>query len=376
MNCDKVKELLWAYLENKTTAEETAEIETHLEGCAACREELAQQKEIKNALASLPDEELPEGYHTELMQKLQAERKIVPFPAKKKHGCKADGDHLPVTLEGKLTAGVYTLPGNVSSQFITGLLFALPLLEGESEIRLTTKIESKGYIDMTLKTLKTFGITVTETESGWSIPGGQKYHGPRMRYAEGDWSNAAFWLVAGAIGGSIGCQGLDMESPQGDRAIAALLEEFGAETKVALNQITATHKEMKGIRIDASQIPDLVPILCVAAAAAEGKTEIYNAGRLRMKESDRLAVMAECMQKIGVEVEERPDSIIITGGCNPPEGEIVIDSHNDHRIVMAMAIAAVSLGVELTILGAEAVNKSYPSFFIELAKLGGVTNVL
>jgi len=293
-----------------------------------------------------------------------------------RHGCKADSDHLPVTLEGKLTAGVYTLPGNVSSQFITGLLFALPLLEGESEIRLTTKIESKGYIDMTLKMLKTFGITVTETESGWSIPGGQKYHGPRMRYAEGDWSNAAFWLVAGAIGGSIGCQGLDMESPQGDRAIAALLEEFGAETKVALNQITATHKEMKGIRIDAAQIPDLVPILCVAAAAAEGKTEIYNAGRLRMKESDRLAVMAECMQKIGVEVEERPDSIIITGGCNPPEGEIVIDSHNDHRIVMAMAIAAVSLGVELTILGAEAVNKSYPSFFIELAKLGGVTNVL
>lgn len=126
------------------------------------------------------------------------------------------------------------------------------------------------------------------------------------------------------------------------------MEEFGAETKVALNQITATHKEMKGIRIDVSQIPDLVPILCVAAAAAEGKTEIYNAGRLRMKESDRLAVMAECMQKIGVEVEEKPDSIIITGGCNPPEGEIVIDSHNDHRIVMAMAIAAVSLGVELT----------------------------
>ena len=290
-------------------------------------------------------------------------------------GVGADGA-AELTVRGKMEPGDYVLPGDVSSQFVSGLLFALPLLEGESEIRLTTKIESKGYIDMTLKTLKTFGITVTETENGWSIPGGQKYHGPRMRYAEGDWSNAAFWLVAGAIGGSIGCQGLDMESPQGDRAIAALLKEFGAETKVALNQITATHKEMKGIRIDASQIPDLVPILCVAAAAAEGKTEIYNAGRLRMKESDRLAVMAECMQKIGVEVEERPDSIIITGGCNPPEGEIVIDSHNDHRIVMAMAIAAVSLGVELTILGAEAVNKSYPSFFIELAKLGGVTNVL
>lgn len=292
------------------------------------------------------------------------------------HGCKANNDHLPVELEGKLQSGVYTLPGNVSSQFITGLLFALPILEGNSEIRLTTDIESKGYIDMTLKTLKTFGVEVKETEHGWFIPGGQKYQGPRMRFAEGDWSNAAFWLVAGAIHGSIGCQGLDMESPQGDRAIVSLLEEFGAESKIILNQVTMTHKEMKGIRIDASQIPDLVPILCVAAAAAEGKTEIYNAGRLRIKESDRLAAMAECMKKIGVEVEEKPDGIIITGGCNPPAGEIVIDSHNDHRIVMAMAIAAVSLGVELTIEGADAVNKSYPSFFLELQKLGGVVDVL
>lgn len=300
----------------------------------------------------------------------------VLLDAMARHGCKADSDRIPLALQGKLTSGVYTLPGNISSQFITGLLFALPLLEGESEIKLTTEIESKGYIDMTLKTLKAFGIMVNETENGWKIPGGQKYQGPRMRYAEGDWSNAAFWLAAGAMGGSIGCQGLDMESPQGDRAIADLLAEFGAEVRVVLNQITVTHKALRGIRIDASGIPDLVPILCVVAAAAEGETEIYNAGRVRLKESDRLSAMAECLQKIGVEVEEKPEGIIITGGCHPPEGEILIDSHNDHRIVMAMAIAAVSLGVELTILGAEAVNKSYPSFFMELAKLGGVANVL
>ena len=217
---------------------------------------------------------------------------------------------------------------------------------------------------------------VTETENGWKIPGGQTYAGPRMRFTEGDWSNAAFWLVAGAIRGSIGCQGLDMESPQGDRAIVSLLEEFGAETKTVLNQITVTHKEMKGICIDASQIPDLVPILCIAGAAAEGKTEITNAGRLRIKESDRLAAMADCLKKIGVEVEEREDGLLITGGCNPPEGEIIIDSHGDHRIVMAMAIAAVSLGVDITIEHAEAVNKSYPSFFAELKKLGGVADVL
>lgn len=292
------------------------------------------------------------------------------------HGCTVNHDKLPVELEGQLQSGVYTLPGNISSQFITGLLFALPLLEGDSEIRLTTDIESKGYIDMTLKTLKTFGVEVKETEHGWFIPGGQTYAGPRMRFTEGDWSNAAFWLVAGAINGSIGCQGLDMESPQGDRAIVSLLEAFGAETKTILNQITVTHKEMKGIRIDASQIPDLVPVLCVAAAAAEGETVIFNAGRLRIKESDRLAAMAECLKKIGVAAEEREDGLVITGGCNPPAGEIVIDSYNDHRIVMAMAIAAVSLGVELTIEGAEAVNKSYPSFFAELTKLGGVVDVL
>jgi 3-phosphoshikimate 1-carboxyvinyltransferase len=195
-----------------------------------------------------------------------------------------------------------------------------------------------------------------------------------MRFTEGDWSNAAFWLTAGAIKGSVGCQGLDMESAQGDREIVSILEKFGAETKMILNQITATNKEMKGIHIDAAQIPDLVPVLCVAAAAAEGETLIYNAGRLRMKESDRLAVMAECLQKIGVKVEEREDGLLITGGCNPPEGEIVVDSHNDHRIVMAMAIAAVSLGVDVTIEHAEAVNKSYPSFFIELKKLGGVVD--
>ena len=293
-----------------------------------------------------------------------------------KHGCTVNSDKLPLELEGKLQAGVYTLPGNISSQFITGLLFALPLLEGDSEIVLTTAVESRGYIDMTLKTLKIFGVAVEETENGWKIPGGQTFEGPRMRFTEGDWSNAAFWLTAGAIKGSIGCQGLDMESAQGDRAIVSLLEEFGAETKMILNQITVTNKEMKGIRIDASQIPDLVPILCIAGAAAEGTTEITNAGRLRMKESDRLAVMAECLQKIGVEVEEREDGLVITGGCNPPEGEIIIDSHNDHRIVMAMAIAAVSLGVDITIENADAVNKSYPSFFVELKKLGGVVDVL
>ncbi len=292
------------------------------------------------------------------------------------HGCKASSNKLPVELEGKLTSGRYTMPGNISSQFITGLLFALPLLEGNSQIQLTTKIESKGYIDMTLRTLKQFGVQVEEIENGYQICGGQKYRSPRMLLVEGDWSNAAFWLTAGAIRGRITCQGLDLQSTQGDKEILSILERFGAETKVIANEVTVLAKEMKGCRIDASQIPDLVPVLCIAAAAAEGKTEIYHAGRLRIKESDRLAAMADCLQKIGVAVEEKPDGLLITGGCNPPEGEVRIDAYGDHRIVMAMAIAAVSLGIEIVIEGAEAVNKSYPSFFAELTKLGGVVDVL
>lgn len=292
------------------------------------------------------------------------------------HGCTVEGESLPVALEGKLVSGTYTLPGNISSQFITGLLFALPMLEGNSQIRLTTDIESKGYVDMTVRTLEKFGIKVEEIENGYQVYGGQKYHTPRMVAVEGDWSNAAFWLAAGAMQGKIACQGLDVNSAQGDKAIMELLEKFGAEIKVVMNQITASQKELKGIHVDASQIPDLIPILCVVAAAAEGRTEIFNAKRLRLKESDRLAVMAECLKKIGVQVEEHPEGLTIIGGCNPPEEPVVIDAHGDHRIVMAMAIAAVSLGVEIIIEGAEAVQKSYPSFFAEFTKLGGVADVL
>ena len=141
------------------------------------------------------------------------------------HGCTIEGEGLPIALEGKLTSGTYTLPGNISSQFITGLLFALPMLEGNSQIRLTTDIESKGYVDMTLRTLEKFGVKVEEIENGYQVYGGQKYHTPRMVAVEGDWSNAAFWLAAGAMQGKIACQGLDVNSAQGDKAIIELLEK-------------------------------------------------------------------------------------------------------------------------------------------------------
>lgn len=293
------------------------------------------------------------------------------------HGCSVSGERLPVQLSGKLHSGRYTLPGNISSQFITGLLFALPLLEKNSEIRLTTRLESESYVNMTLHTLDAFGIRVDKTEiGGYQVYGGQTYRSPGMLPIQGDWSNAAFWLTAGAVSGSITCQGLDPLSPQGDKAILSLLEAFGAEIKGIANEITVTAGKLKGRRIDVSQIPDLLPILSVAAVAAQGRTEIINAGRLRIKESDRLAAMAECLRKIGGFAEEKPDGLVITGGLRRPSGPVVLDSFGDHRIVMAMAVAAASLGIEIIIEGAEAVNKSYPSFFEEFRKLGGAADVL
>lgn len=295
----------------------------------------------------------------------------------REHDCVVSDDSLPLELSGQLLGGMFALPANISSQFLTGFLFALPLLEQDSEIVLTTEIQSKGYLDMTLDTLQKFGIVIQETEKGFLIAGKQQYHSPKQIQADGDWSNVAFWLAAGATTNPITCHGLRQDSKQGDQAILAILEQFGAEVHVAENTVKLIPKPLKGCRIDAAQIPDMVPILCMVAAVAEGKTEIYNAGRLRIKESDRLAAMADVLQKFGVAVEEYPDSICIDGGKRKEvETEIIINGYNDHRIVMAAAIGATILQQEVVIEGAEAVSKSYPNFFAEFVKLGGDADVL
>lgn len=293
------------------------------------------------------------------------------------HGCYISSNQLPLEMSGQLTAGTFTLPGNVSSQFITGLLFALPLLDGDSEIKLTTPLESKGYVDMTLHTLKRFGIQIIKTESGFQIPGKQKYHSPGTLRAEGDWSNAAFWLAAGAASGNgITCCGLQQDSPQGDKAIVPLLKQFGAKIEIQDESVTVQHAALKGCRIDVSQIPDLMPILCIVASMAKGKTEIYNAGRLRIKESDRLSAMADCLHRLGIRAEESQDGMTIYGREGGIPDEIQIDAYNDHRIVMSAAVGAIVLGLEITIIGAEAVAKSYPAFFAEFIRLGGGADVL
>lgn len=296
----------------------------------------------------------------------------------RENGAIVHEEHLPLAVEGELQGGVYTLPANISSQFITGLLFALPILKADSEIRLTTEMESRGYIDMTLETLSLFGIIIEETDYGFFVKGNQTYQSPKEILAEGDWSGAAFWCVAGGCGKEILCTGLKQDSAQGDMEILSLMEQFGARVVWEEEgvRISPNPEGLQAISIDARQIPDLVPILCVAAAVAKGTTEIYNAGRLRIKESDRLEAMAVGLGKMGVTIEEKEEGILVTGGVNPPKEVVHVDGYNDHRIVMSLAIAATLLHVPVIIEGAEAVAKSYPNFFSEFIKLGGVADVI
>ena len=289
--------------------------------------------------------------------------------------CKTQGG-LPLEISGKLCAGRYEIPGNISSQFITGLLLALPLLENDSEIALTTPCESAGYIDMTVSTMKKFGVEIMQTDSGWKIPGGQSYK-PHDYTTEGDWSQAAFFLCAGAIGGDVTVKGARADSTQGDKAVAQILSDFGAKLSRQQDCTRAEKDILTAREIDASQIPDLVPVLAVTAALCKGQTVIKNAGRLRIKESDRLSSTANAINKIGGRVTETADGLIIEGverfyGCR--DGEYV-DGCNDHRIVMAMATAAVCAENPITVSDAMSINKSYPEFFNDYNRIGGKANV-
>lgn len=291
----------------------------------------------------------------------------------KSHGAAFTSDTLPFTLSGKLRPGCFSLPGNVSSQFISGLLFALPLLEGDSQIIVTSPLQSAGYVDLTLRALAASGITVTPVPGGYAVPGKQRYL-PRTRAVEGDWSGAAFWLCAGALFGEIRVTGLDPDSAQGDRAIVDILREMGADAAVTPAAVSIAKAPLRGTRIDAAPIPDLVPILAVTAAFAQGDTEIYNAARLRIKESDRLASAAALLHALGAQADEYPDRLVIHGG-KPLHGGFV-EGANDHRIVMSAAVAALGCDGPVEISTARAVEKSYPDFFRVMKTLGGVCDVL
>lgn len=262
-------------------------------------------------------------------------------------------------VRGALTPGTYRLPGNVSSQFVTGLLYALPLLPENSAIQITTPLESSGYVDMTLDMLQKFGVTVEhEGYETFRVPGNQAYHARNIT-VESDWSQAGFWYAAKALGSAVDILGLRPQSTQGDRVVAEHYKRLSLPGD---------------LDIDVSGCPDLLPPLAVMAAIRQGTTRFANAARLRMKESDRLTTTAAALNALGGQAEEGPDSLTVRGISTFSGG--TVDGANDHRIVMAAAIAATRSAAPVTILGAEAVKKSYPSFWEDYKMLGGEVCVL
>lgn len=275
-----------------------------------------------------------------------------------------------VAVEGKLKPGIFTLPGNVSSQYITGLLFALPILDEDSEIRITTSLQSEDYVKITVDTLKDFGISVIYEKNCFYIKGKQVYTVNNEPNVEGDWSNAAFFMTGAAIAKSeIIYSNLNGMSLQGDKAVVDILRKMGACIETREDTYYIKGDKLKATKIDAKPIPDLVPILALAASVAEGETVIYNAERLRIKESDRLRTVYETLSALGADVEEKEAGLVIRGKEKLKGGKV--SSFNDHRIAMMAAIASVICEEEVVITQAEAVNKSYPGFYEDLKKLGG-----
>lgn len=288
------------------------------------------------------------------------ERPITPY-VREFEGKNVSFDYngtMPFSISGRLSGGEYKLEGDISSQFITGLLFALPLCEEDSIIRLTSTLQSAPYVNMTIDVLQHFGIEISELSLGdypaFLIKGNQKYIAANA-VVEGDYSQAAFFYTANAIGSVITVNNLNEDSIQGDKEIMNIIRNCG----LAMNPFT----------VDVGDIPDLVPILTVLGSFTNGVSRIVNAARLRIKESDRLTAIADALNNIGGQVEAGEDSLTIypikhfTGGT--------VDACNDHRIVMAAAIAATRSMNPVTIIGCEAVNKSYPSFFDDFRSLGG-----
>lgn len=277
----------------------------------------------------------------------------------------------PLEVGGSLLDGNrdFSIRGNVSSQFISGLLFALPLLTKDITLTVTDKIESAPYIDMTIDAISKF----TDKISGKlpilniSSSGNAKNS---LLIAGGDWSGAAFWLVAGVIGKrTITVSGIDIDTHQGDSAIIDVIRSFGGKIEIGENGITAYPSRLHGTTVDAAQIPDLVPIIATLAAVADGKTHIVGAERLRIKESDRLMSVTKMLTELGADITELDDGLIISGVKHLLGG--TVDSCKDHRIAMSAAVASVVCKSPVNVIGAHHVAKSYPAFWDDYKALGG-----
>lgn len=297
------------------------------------------------------------------------QRPLAPFDAElAAHGMTLEPDGALLRCGGRLRPGAYRLPGNVSSQYISGLLLALPLLDGESRLQVMGALESASYVTMTEDALAAAGVKISKHNTDYIIQGRQRGSLPEALTVEGDWSNAAFFLAIGALSLPGLCvRGLDRNSAQGDRSVLEILRSFGAELLEGEEGILIRHGTLKGQTIDAAPIPDLIPVLSVLASVAEGETRIVNAARLRLKESDRLASTTAMLRALGAEVEELGDGLVIRG--RPCLAGGTVDSAGDHRIAMAAAVAATACTQPVTIHCADCVRKSYPRFWEDFEAL-------
>lgn len=274
-----------------------------------------------------------------------------------------------ISIEGSLKSGEFVLDGDVSSQFISGLLFALPLCDKASTITIKEPFESRSYVDLTMQMLAHFGIEVEYSDANTIyIKGNQEYHSGCYS-VEGDYSQLAFFACLAALNHDLEVCGVHHNSRQGDKAIMKILKEAQVACKEIVNGYAICKSKPCGIVIDLADCPDLGPILCVLAAFAKGSTHIKNAGRLRIKESDRIAAMECELKKLGVDIHSDDNNIYIEGK-DTYKGGVIFNAHNDHRIVMSLAVAAALCENPCTIQGAEAVRKSYPQFFEDLMRVG------
>ena len=279
--------------------------------------------------------------------------------------------YLPMTVYNGLKAGIYKIRGDVSSQFLTGLLYALPLLNGDSKIVITTKLESKGYIDLTIDVLKKFGIVIeTKDYSEFTIKGNQDYK-PLDYTVEGDYSQVAFWAVANTLGNEVTIKCMNEYSYQGDKKIIEDINSFGGNVYFENGELISKKAKTHSTTIDFANSPDLGPILTVLACLSSGHTTFNNVERLRIKECDRVTCMVEEMKKLGANLYETSNTMEIDGvdNFNP---SMNLDSHNDHRIVMALAIASTVCTDKIKIYNAGAIKKSYPHFFKAFEAVGGI----
>lgn len=298
------------------------------------------------------------------------ERPLGPYAAAlRSHGVTLEKTPQGIVGSGQLQAGEYWLPGDVSSQFVSGLLFALPFLKGESTIRLTTPLESRGYVDLTLEALAHGGVSIHNDHDTYSIIGGQQVRCVDYQM-EGDWSAAAFLLAAAVLGRPVAIAGLKQNSAQGDREICELLQRAGVRFLWKDGLLwTDTPKQLKAFDVRVTDVPDLVPPLAAVMAFCEGESHITGAARLRMKESDRLKTVHETLETLGAHVKEGEDSLTIVGKPHIKGG--TVEAQNDHRIAMMAAVAAIRSEKEVTVTGAECVSKSWPGFWKDFCSLKG-----